>query len=424
MKLWKQYIFLETKRMIKGLPAICLGSLFLIALLAGIFTLFQLNSSRTKEGNPVEIGVVAKKDEPFVDWMITTISNIENTKYTCRFQRLDEKNADTSLKSGKTDIIFLIPEDYIASIIKGENKHLTIRFGSSQSTIVSFLFRELSHAASAFILDTEAGIYSMQEYYEQHSLPNQADDEFELNLQYIKEIVSLDKGIETEKITTETEKPLLQQYLISALVLLLFFWGLTCSRMLTPQSKAFQDKLAQKGIGTAGQIFARGLAFFITAFINYLFLFVLASIFMGVTSLNIPGTLCATICGLWKFAFLCIPILLLSTSFIQLAYEITEDAMGGILFLFFSILAMGLCSGCFYPRSYLPQALQTASSRLPVWQACRYGLYALDGTFHNASFFYLAACSALCYFLMALRRYRPQTFSPLLEPLNRHGGLQ
>jgi len=404
MKVWKQYIFLETKRMIKGLPAICLGSLFLIVLLAGIFTLFQINSEHTEKNNPVEIGVVAKKEEPFVDWMITTISNMENTQYTCHFQRLDEKKADHALKSGTTDIVFLIPENYISSIIKGENKHLTIRFGSSQSTIVSFLFRELSHAASSFILDTEAGIYSMQEYYKQHNLPNRSDDEFDLNLKYVKEIISLDKGIETEEIETETSAPLLQQYLISAFVLLLFFWGLTCSRMLLPQSKAFQDKLTQKGIGSGKQILARGLAFFTVSLAYYLFLFILAGIVMRIFSLSIPGTLCAGINGLWQFAFRCIPVLLLSSAFIQLTYEITNDSMGGILFLFFSILAMGLCSGCFYPRSYLPHALQSVSLLLPVRQACRYGLSALKGSFHSTAFLYLIACTAICFLFMTLRR--------------------
>lgn len=154
--------------------------------------------------------------------MITTAGKVDNAKYTCRFQRLEEKAADARLKSGKIDIAFLIPENYIASIIDGENKHLTIRFGSSQSTIVSFLFRELSHAASAFILDTEAGIYSMQEYYEKHHLPDKAEDELDLNLQYIKEIVSLDKGIQTEEIAVKDATPIFQQYFISAFVLFLF----------------------------------------------------------------------------------------------------------------------------------------------------------------------------------------------------------
>lgn len=405
MKTWKQYILLETKRMLKSLPGACLGSLLLTACLIGIFTLFQLNSSRQEsKSSPVDIGIVAKKDEPFIDWMITTAEKIDNAKYTCRFQRLEEKAADAKLKSGKIDMVFLIPENYIASIINGENKHLTIRFGNSQSTIVSFLFRELSHAASAFILDTEAGIYSMQEYYEKHRLPDKAEDELDLNLQYIKEIVSLEKGIQTEEIATEDTTPLFQQYLVSALVLFLFFRGLACSKILAVQNRAFQDKLAQKGIGYPQQILARGIAFFITALASYLFLFILAGTIMAVSPLSIPNTICTTVRGVWEFAFRCIPILLLSTSFIQLAYEITEDSMGGILFLFFSILAMGLCSGCFYPRSYLPQALQAAAPLFPVWQACRYGLSALQGSFHAPSFLYMAGCLALCFFFMALRR--------------------
>ena len=123
MKLWKQYIFLETKRMIKGLPAICLGSLFLIALLAGIFTLFQLNSNRTKEGSPVEIGVVAKKDEPFVDWMITTISNIENTKYMLHLPNNNIEETKEFLQRSDAEWKSAAPSFYEFAIIY-QDKHI------------------------------------------------------------------------------------------------------------------------------------------------------------------------------------------------------------------------------------------------------------------------------------------------------------
>lgn len=404
MKMWKQYTHLETKRMLKGLPLICLGSLILIAVLAGIFTIFQLNSKNTDENNTVTVAVVAEEEEPFVDWMITAISSIENTKYTLSFQRMDEKTANTSLKSGEIEIAFIIPQNYVASIIDGENKHLTIRFGTSQTTIVSFLLRELSHAASSFILDTEAGIYTMQEYYKLHNLPNQSEDELTLNLQYIKEIVSLDKGIRTEEIEMQAFYPLPQQYLISALVLFLFLWGLTCSQMLTAQNQVFQNQLKLEGVGYAKQVFARSFSFFITALANYLLLFVLASLLMAAFSLSSFGTLFSSIYGLWRFALSEIPVLLLSAVFIQMVYEITGDAMGGVLFLFFSVLIMGLCSGCFYPLSYLPQAIQNIAPTLPIYQACHYGLSVLNGSFPLLSLVYLLACTALCFVLMILCR--------------------
>lgn len=405
MKTWGQYSYLELKRMLKRLPLILLGSLLLLFLLGGMFAIFQQNSKQNSKKTAARIGVAAAKDEPFIDWMITTISSIENTKYTCSFERMDEETANAQLQSGDIDIAFIVPSDYIASIIRGENKHLVIRFGKGQTTIVSFLFRELSHAASAFILDTEAGIYSMQEYYEYHNLPDKTEDELTLNLQYIKEIVSLDKGIRTQEIeTADTSYPLSWQYLIAAFVLFLFLWGLTCSRMLTCQNRAFQNQLALQGVGYSKQILARGLSFLITAFVNYLLFFFLASLFMAVTSFSIPKTLCNTPTGLWKFALSGIPILLLTSAFIQFVYEITGDAMGGILFLFFSVLILGLCSGCFYPFSYLPQTLQKIAPALPVYQACRYGLSILNGSFSGRSFLYLIACSVLCYLLMILSR--------------------
>jgi ABC-type multidrug transport system permease subunit len=394
--------------MLLRLPLLCLGSLLLLALLSGVFTIFQLNS--TKDSNKttaVTVGVVAAENEPFVDWMISTISSMKNTKYTCTFERLDADTADAKLKNGEVAIVFLVPQNYIASFINGENKHLTIRFGKRQTTIVSFLFRELSHAASCFILDTEAGIYSMQEYYRLQSLPNASGDERTLNLQYIKEVVSLDEGIETEEIPAKTSYPLTQQYVIAALVLFLFLWGTICGRLLAGQRKSFANQLKLAGIGRTKQTITRWLAFFITALANYLLLFALVSLLMAVTPLSLPDTLCAAIPGLWLFALYGIPLLLLSTAFIQLVYEIAQDAMSGLLFLFFAILFMGLCSGCFYPLSYLPQTLQQIAPVLPVYQAEQYGLSVLNGSFSIPSFVYLLTGTAFCLGLIRLTKSFP-----------------
>jgi ABC-type uncharacterized transport system permease subunit len=97
----------------------------------------------------------------------------------------------------------------------------------------------------------------------------------------------------------------------------------------------------------------------------------------------------------------------LSTAFIQLVYEIAQDAMSGLLFLFFAILFMGLCSGCFYPLSYLPQTLQQIAPVLPVYQAEQYGLSVLNGSFSIPSFVYLLTGTAFCLGLIRLTKSFP-----------------
>lgn len=405
MKTFFQYIRLELKRMLLSLPGICIGSLLMLALIAGFLFVCQTSSEGTQKKEPVTIGIVAAEDEPFVDWMITTVSSIKKTQDTFRFHRMSEKVANKQLQEGKISIIFVIPEQYISSIINGTNKHVTIRFAKGQTTIVSFLLRQLSEAASSFILNSEAGIYSMQEYYEKYNLPNQREDELTLNLQYIKEIANLEDGVTVEEVQTDTSYPMTSVYLVSAIVLFSFLWGLTCSKMLTSQTRAFQNQLWRNGMKQRSQLFARGIAFFTTNLVNFAILIILASILILTKKLTFADTLLTDIGGLWRFAVLLIPVLILTSAFIQLVYEITEDAFGGILFLFFSVMVMGLFSGCFYPLEYLPEMVQNIGRYLPVYHLCQYSLSILYESFDKMALIYTLLYSVIFYAIILFVRH-------------------
>lgn len=409
MKTLLQYIYLETKRMLSSLPGICIGSLFMLTLIAGFLFICHINDKNSREKEPVTIAVVADEEEPFVDWIISTVSSIEKTKDTFQFKRLSEEKANKQLEEEKISIIFIIPKDYIRSIVNGTNKHVTIRFAKGQTTIVSFLLRQLSEAASSFILNSEAGIYSMQEYYRIHHLTNAKKDELTLNLQYIKEIAELGQGVQAEEIETKSSYSLISVYTVSAIILFLFLWGLTCSNILTSQTKAFQNQLWLNGINIPLQILARSVAFCITCIINLIVIFVAAGIVMITMDLKLEHTLLDSISGLWIFALMLLPVLLLTSAYIQMVYEITEDSMGGILFLFFSIMIMGLFSGCFYPLNYLPKIIQKTAKVLPVYQGCQYSLAILHKSFNFTAMIILLMESICFYGITILTRHIRRT---------------
>lgn len=405
MKTFLQYIYLEMKKMLLSLPGICIGSLLMLTLITGFLFVCHASSETTQKREPVTIGVVANEDEPFVDWIITTVSSIEKTKDTFCFKRLSENEANTKLKKGNISIILIIPQNYIRSIVNGTNKHITIRFAKGQTTIVSFLLRQLSEAASSFILNSEAGIYSMQEYYRIHHLSNAKKDELTLNLQYISEIAKLERGVQIEEVHTNSTYPLTSVYTISAIVLFLFLWGLTCSKMLTSQTRAFQNQLWLNGVKIHMQIFARSIAFFVTCLINFIIITSLASIVMLITKVRLNDTVLVDVGGLWEFALLLLPLLLLSSTFIQLVYEITQDFMGGLLFLFFSVMIMGLFSGCFYPLNFLPETIQHIAKILPVYHGCQYALSILHKSF-DATALLLILLDSICFLAITiLTRY-------------------
>ncbi len=404
MKFYIRYIRLEAKRMLLSLPSIFGGSFFLLLLLSGLFGIFYVcQTDDTADSLPV-IGVVAPEEEPLVDWMISTVSQMENAKNAFRFERVTREDGQRRLQNGDINVIFEIPEGYIRSIVNGSNKHVTIRFAKGQTTIVSFLIREVSKAASSFILNTEAALYSLQDYYASHGLPNMQKEELKLNIQFIREIAGLEQAIEPDIAEAENAYSLPVTYTASGIVLLLFLWGLTCAKMLTSQSSAFQNQLFLEGIRTGKQILARGAAFFAVCLINFLLFLSIGAAVLLIGKLPAGDMILASPAGILRFAVGMLPVLFLSSSFILMIYEAVSDTLGGILFLFFSVLIMGLCSGCFYPIDYLPEAIRNIAGGLPVRRGLCYTMALLCGETDTSSLLYLLFDTFLCYFLCILCR--------------------
>lgn len=379
------YFRMEIKRMFRSLPGVFLGSLLLITLLAGAFWLCYQSSRTPAQKKAVSIGIVAKEGEPFIDWTMNTISQMENTKYSCHFVKLTEEEAVRQMEKGKINVMFLIPENYISSIIRGENKHIIIRFSRGQNTIVSFLLRELCTAASSFILNSEAGIYTLQDYYEEHQLSHASEKELSLNLAYIREIAKLSDGVRIEEVEIPQSYSTTSRYLLSGVVLFFFLWGIAYGNLLTSQNHAFQQKLRLFSLRYPQQILVRNFAFFLTNLLGFALFLLLGTLLCLGTALSLPDTPLLQPEQLWGFGISLLPVLWMASSFIQWIYEVTEDALGGSVFLFFSTLLLALLSGCFYPLDYLPLAIQKLSGMLPVYHGVTYGQSCLYGEYSPSS---------------------------------------
>lgn len=422
-KFYLQYIRMECRRMFCSLPGVALGLLFLAAMVSGTLLLCGYGITH-QEKKPVTVGIVAEEDEPFVDWMIETVHKMENVQSSFRFRRVSNEESDVLLSQGEIVVAFVIPEDYVRSIVNGSNKHVTIRFARGRETIVSFLLRELSAAASSFILNSEAGLYSLQDYYDEYGLPGKREDERELNLKYIQEIAGLQRGVETEEVEVGQGGSLLEGYLASALVLLFFLLGIPWGKVLASGNRAFQNQLYLAGIGAGKQKAAVLLALFAGSAVLYFAggSMVLAGIcwFKG----GIPGFAGfgaeeAVFCLLGA-----LPVLLMALSFVQLVYEIAKDALSGVLLLFFAVLVMGLCSGCFYPFSYLPLAMQRVGRLLPVYQAKEYGISLLRQEPDGGALLFTLGYTGLFYAMCVLKSRMERIYSAWMPHPGEHHGIK
>lgn len=395
MKQFNQYLFLEGKRIFKKLPGIFLGSVLLLLFLTGSIYFCHSVTNTTEDEKKIQVAIVAEPKEPFVDFMVSTLQKMKNIKYTLEFKRMSEKEAIQSFHQKKTAIIFFIPKDYIKSIYYGENKTIRIRFTRGQKTIVNFLMQQLCTAASSYILDTEAGIYSLQDYYKEHNLPGEASAELDLNFKYINGIASLNKALKFKKIEVKNSYSPATTYLLSGIVLFILLWGITFGTLLTSENNAFRNQLSLIGITLPKQLFAKYIVFFSVNLLLYLGLFGILSLVMAYapTKAFLPFDSYA---DLWLFALQFSPVLLFSCGLIYCIFSWTKDALGGSIFLFGFTILSGLISGCFYPFSYLPDTLQSIAKKLPLYHGLHYGLEMTKGRFSTISFAFILGYS-ICF---------------------------
>lgn len=380
------YLSLEIKKYLFSLPKICSG-LFLILLLTGsYFLLYQLYSAEQQKQGIIQIGITADPNEPYLDWMIQTIESMKDLEHSCHFEFVSETEGTKRLKSGKYTALFLIPPDYIRSLIDGNEAILRIRFCQGQTTIADFLVKELGNAASQIMLDTQAGIYAMQDIYRENHWQNMSKDELSLNIRYLQKVLNRREIYRYEEIPATGTIADRTHYFAVAILCFLTALGFTCTAVLHQEPYIFTEKLDRSGLRHWQQILAKETAMILCFGGIYLFLSLLLTIFSprisgfnSLLHLNTDSSLHSMLLAGSRLLAI-IPVLFVICAYILWIYEISPNNMSSILLLFVSSICLAYLSGYFYPLSYLPSSIQRLSVYLPTSIILNYSYRILCGT--------------------------------------------
>lgn len=397
------YLVLEVKKYCLAFPKIFAGLCLILFLSTSFLLLYQRYLADHQDSHRIQIGICADPDEPYLDWMIQVIENMEDLKYSCQFEFVSEKKGIKRLQDGKYTALFLIPQNYIHSLIEGKEAILRIRFRQGQASVADYLVKELGNAASGIMLDTEAGIYALQDYYQENHWSNMSKDELSLNIRYLqkvlqrKEIYSYEEIPATGTITDQTH------YAAVAILCFLSALGITCTALLRREPDALIAKLQQSGLPNWKRILAKETAMLLCFTCLYLTL----SLLLAVASPWIPGfreiipshgasplqTLFLT--GIKLFTIT--PVLLVICSCILWVFETVRHNFNSILLLFVSFLCLAYLSGYFYPLSYLPESIQQISSFLPTRTILNYSYHRLNGNHQWKDLFSIFLFSGILY---------------------------
>lgn len=389
MKRMRIYFELTCKTCFQAVPGILAGVFVISLLLGGLLFVCHQNQKDTKASSVLHIGIAAQEQEPYLDWMISAIQNMQSLEFNCQFTKISPEAAEEKLLHRKLDAVFIIPKDYIASLIQGNENPLIIRFGTSDTTIAGFLVRQIGEAASRLMINTQAGIYTMKEIYKKENISDADSDELSLNLKYLDTILRRDKLISVEEVPVTGASSSSSTLLSSGIVLLMLFCGLVCPGILRPEPRSMQEKLFRCGIRPFHQILLRYLALVLLFSCLYLILSLAFSIWISLSGGLIPDPAPQSFAGC-LFCFLRLyPLVFPVCALIQFAYGLIRDKIFSVLFLFFLIVVMGYLSGCFYPLSWLPRSIQQLSAFLPVRHMLDYTSGCLCGSWSLSAFLYM-----------------------------------
>ena len=289
------------------------------------------------------------------------------------------------LQSGRYTALFLIPPDYIRSLIDGEEAILRIRFCQGQTTIADFLVKELGNAASQIMLDTQAGIYAMQDLYRENHWQNMSKDELSLNIRYLQKVLNRREIFRYEEISAAGAATDRTHYFTVAILCFFTALGFTCTAVLHRESHVFLDKLHHCGLRYWQQILAKETAVFLCFGGIYLFLSILlAALSPQISSMddllhqNTDSSLHAMFLTGSKLLAI-IPVLFVICTYILWIYEISPNNMSSILLLFVSFICLAYLSGYFYPLCYLPDSIRQISVYLPTSVLLNYSYHILCG---------------------------------------------
>lgn len=393
------FLQLQLKRAFRVLPQLVLGAIALSFVISAIAfcgsKLLYHNENKSK----LQVGLVGEESETskYGNLAISMLGQIESTQTTCEFILMDKESAYEEFYNGRLAAVLFVPENFVQSIMNGTNTPATLLMRQDTSGLNSALIKELTESGAMLLSSSESGIYSADYLFSNYgNSQSKKQANTDLNAKYLDVIFSREASFSKTQISATNSLSTLQYYMGAGLTVFLLIWGLSCSTLIQNTSRSLEMKLASMGVSYPIQ-----------------FLIQLFSLFLVYTATFLGITLCLKI-ALFAFpsiaktlslngllhvlSFVCgsLFVLLFTSTFILLLYQLTSNTISGMLLLFILTVFMAFFSGCILPQSFLPDQIHSIGRFLPTGLIMKQFHSLILGKFPFSNTVWLLLESILC----------------------------
>lgn len=352
------YFTLQLKRLLRYLPgAVCVVLVLGVALSVALTVLVQ-NDSAAEEKQKVRIAMVGTAEDSILQMGMTALRSFDSTQFVLELVELDtEEEARQLLKEGQLVVYILVPDGFMEQALNGNIMPLKLVSTTAASGVVTVFKEEVSRVLSGVLLDSQKGVYGMQQAMRDNNIGNRGEQMTWLALRYAEYVLARDRVYRVNTLGIG-DTLTLGQYLVCGLsVLLVQLCCLPFAPLMIRRDLSLARMLAAKGRGAATQA--------LVDFLVYAFgMAALAVLTLGAAA-AVP-MLGLSVQDALEMLWQSLPVLVTVVAFSFMLYTLSSDLVGGVLLQFFLGVAMCFVSGCLYPVYFFPEAVQNLAQYLPT----------------------------------------------------------
>lgn len=350
-----KYFCVQMKRLRRIILPVLLVSAVLFGCLMVVFDTVASLSEEEGQITKYKIGVVGTANDIYLQLGLNALGSVDSTRFSLELVPMEEAEAEEAMRRGTIAAFVVFPEEFLDSAFRGEIIPLKFVCTAGSIGLVSMIKDELTQMIETMLLESQKGIYGAGDAMESISLNgNQLVND--ISIEYGEFVFKRANIYRTS--TQEAFGGLgMEGYLATGLSIVLFLLiCLTFSPVMIRRDHALGRMLCARG----RSVFKQALCDFAVYMIG---LFGIA----GVILIYLIFWLHAPVTGLMILQAL--PALLALGAMSFLMYELASDLVSGVLLQFFVTLVLCFLSGCMYPITFFPDAVQTLSGYLPTGMA-------------------------------------------------------
>ena len=359
----KKYFYLQVKLAARLFPAVLAVTIALLVglgiILAGLLSTFRSN----EDSKHFTVALAGDTEDDYLRWGLAAVQSIDAERFSLELVTMAQEDAHTALEKGQISAYVVIPEGFMEKAVTGDIEPITYVTSAGMEGVATLMKKEITSLVTEMVLYSQKGAYGLLEVLTENGLAQDAYSHMTtLSLEYTDLILHRDEVYNVTELGVSDGLTTRDYYICAVMVVLTVLSGIPFAAIYTKRDLSLSRMLRSRGCSPVQQLLCEYS-------VHLLAMFLLAGAVLltgGIALTVLPGSAMGSLPNIGSILLRLLPVLITVSAFDMMLFNLSGNIVSGLLLHFFS--AIGLCyvSGCIYPASAFPKAIQQVAGILPT----------------------------------------------------------